>query len=303
MDEPALRARLSRAQLILGDASVTFADLFDDGIAPLGFVSFDMDHYTPTAAVLGHLGDGAGVVRAVLGGTVFGLMGTDAVGRDLAEGLLFGLPVALTIGLAASLLSTLIGACLGLVSGYAGGWTDTLIQRISDVVVNIPVLPLLIFMVFVFRAQLWLIMLVLVAFGWPGLTIMVRAMVLQLRSSPEVESAVTLGASRSRILARHVFPHIAPFVFAQLIFFAPAAILAEAGLSFLGLGDPSLPTWGQILEHGFRSGGVFLGYWWWVVPPGLLIVLTALTFMLLALGMETVVDPRLRRMRPGRRRR
>jgi ABC-type dipeptide/oligopeptide/nickel transport system permease subunit/predicted dehydrogenase len=177
-----------------------------------------------------HADDGVARVRAVLGGTVFGLMGTDAVGRDLAEGLLFGLPVALTIGLAASLLSTVIGAGLGLVSGYTGGWTDTAIQRLSDIVVNIPVLPLLIFMVFVFRAQLWLIMLVLVAFGWPGLTIMVRSMVLQLRSSPEVESAVTLGASRARILARHVFPHIAPFVFAQLIFFAPAAILAcQAG--------------------------------------------------------------------------
>ncbi len=102
------------------------------------------------------------------------------------------------------------------------------------------------------------------------------------------------AASTSHIIWRHVFPHTAPYVFAQLIFFAPGAILAEAGLSFLGLGDPSLPTWGQILEHGFRTGAVFLGYWWWVVPPGLLIVLTALTFMLLALGMETVVNPRLR---------
>ena len=97
-----------------------------------------------------------------------------------------------------------------------------------------------------------------------------------------------------------MFPHLAPFVFAQLIFFAPTAILAEAGLSFLGLGDPAVPTWGQILEHGFRTGAVYLGYWWWVVPPGLLIVLTAVTFMLLSLGMEPVVDPRLRRVRLGR---
>ena len=189
---------------------------------------------------------------------------------------------------------------VGVVSGYAGGRVDTAIQRLADVVVNVPVLPLLIFMVFVLGARLWLILLVLVAFGWPGLTIMVRAMVLQLRSSPEVEAAVTLGASRPRVLARHVFPHLAPFVFAQLIFFAPSAILAEAGLSFLGLGDPSVPTWGQILEAGFRTGAVYLGYWWWVVPPGVLIVLTAVTFMLLSLGMEPVVDPRLRKVRLGR---
>ena len=80
----------------------------------------------------------------------------------------------------------------------------------------------------------------------------------------------------------------------KLVFFAPSAILAEAGLSFLGLGDPAIPTWGQILEYGFRTGAVFLGYWWWVVPPGLLIVVTAVTFMFLALGLEPVMDPRLR---------
>ena len=92
-----------------------------------------------------------------------------------------------------------------------------------------------------------------------------------------------------------MFPHTAPYVFTQLIFFVPAAILAEAGLAFLGLGDPSLPTWGQILENGFRTGAVFLGYWWWVVSPGLMIVITAVTFMLLSLAMEPIVNPRLRR--------
>jgi peptide/nickel transport system permease protein len=97
-------------------------------------------------------------------------------------------------------------------------------------------------------------------------------------------------------MLRHILPQVAPYVLAQLIFTAPSAILAEAGISFLGLGDPSIPTWGQILEHGFRTGGVYVGYWWWVVPPGLLIVLTAITFMLLALGLEPVINPRLRRV-------
>ncbi len=238
--------------------------------------------------------DSVDTVEAVFGGSVFGLMGTDALGRDLAMGLLFGLPIALLIGLATSTVSTIIGTSLGLLSGYAGGRTDQVIQRAADIVANIPVLPLLIFLVFIGGSQLWLILLVLVAFSWPGLTIMVRTMVLQLRHGQEVEAAVSLGASRKRIIARHVFPHTASYIFAQLVFFAPAAVLAEAGLSFLGLGDPSIPTWGQILEHGFRTGAVFLGYWWWVIPPGLLIVLTAVTFMFLALGMESVVDPRLK---------
>jgi peptide/nickel transport system permease protein len=138
-------------------------------------------------------------------------------------------------------------------------------------------------------------MLVLVAFSWPGLTILVRSMVLQLREGQLVEAARGMGASRSRIMRRHVFPQVAPFIVAQMIFFAPAAILAEASLSFLGLGDPSIPTWGQMLEAGFRTGALYVGYWWWVLPPGILIVITALAFMLLALALEPVVDPRLRR--------
>ncbi len=239
-------------------------------------------------------GDSLTEARVVIGGSVFGVMGTDALGRDLALGLLYGLPIALAIGLATSTVSTVLGTSLGLVSGYTGGRTDLAIQRAADIVANIPVLPLLIFLVFIGGSQLWLILLVLVAFSWPGLTIMVRTMVLQLRQGPEVEAAVSLGASRTRIIIHHVFPHTASYVFAQLVFFAPSAVLAEAGLSFLGLGDPTIPTWGQILEHGFRTGAVFLGYWWWVIPPGLLIVITAVTFMLLALGMESIVDPRLK---------
>lgn len=259
------------------------------------FEVLEGDYRLEARVLIADTGDTVGLVRAVVGGSVFGLAGTDALGRDLAEGLLFGLPIALLIGLATSTVSTVIGTTLGLVSGYVGGRTDLVIQRAADIVANVPVLPLLIFLVFILGSKLWLILLILVAFSWPGLTILVRSMVLGLRSSQEVEAARTLGASSAHIIFRHIFPHTAPFVFAQLIFFAPSAILAEAGLSFLGLGDPSLPTWGQILEHGFRTGAVFLGYWWWVVPPGVLIVVTAVAFMLLALGMEPVVNPRLRK--------
>ena len=241
--------------------------------------------------------DSIGSVRFVVGGSLFGLMGTDSLGRDLASGLAFGLPIALLIGVATSLVTTVVGTSLGVMSGYLGGAADMAIQRLADIVSNVPLLPLLIFLVFIFGPHLFLIMLFLVAFSWPGLTILIRSMVLQLRSGQLIEAAVAIGASKWRVMARHIFPQTAPFVFAQLIFFAPAAILAEAGLSILGLGDPSIPTWGQILEQGFRTGAVYVGYWWWVVPPGVLIVITAVTFMLLSLGMEPVVNPRLRRSR------
>jgi peptide/nickel transport system permease protein len=236
-------------------------------------------------------------VKFVVGGSQFGLMGTDSTGRDLARGLIFGFPVALAIGLITAIMATVIGTTMGIISGYTGGKTDIAIQRFSDVLSNIPLLPILMFLAFTLGQKLWIVIAILIVFGWPGMTIVIRSMVLQIRSGQLVEASMSLGASRWRIMLRHIFPQMAPFVFAQMIFFTPAAILAEAGLSFLGLGDPSIPTWGQILDQGFRTGAVYVGYWWWVMPPGILIVLTALTFVLIALGMERVVDPRLRAVR------
>lgn len=236
-------------------------------------------------------------IETVLAGTVYGVMGTDSLGRDIWEGLLYGFPVALLIASLAAVLTTAIGTALGVISGYSGGVTDAVIQRITDVISQVPVLPLLIFLVFLVGPNLWLIILILVAFSWTGLTIVVRSMVLQIRSGQLVEAARALGASRTRIMVRHVLPQVAPFIVAQMIFSAPGAVLAEAGLSFLGLGDPSIPTWGQLLQAGFQTGALYVGYWWWVVPPGVLIIFAALAFTLLALAVEPIVDPRLRR--PG----
>ncbi|MCS7145591.1 MAG: ABC transporter permease [Nitrososphaerota archaeon] len=232
--------------------------------------------------------------RVLIGGEAYGLMGTDVIGRDLAIGLLLGFPISLFIGVVTSVIVTGIGAALGLVSGYMGGKVDNVIQRLADFMNNIPLLPILIFLVFSFGAKLWVIILVFVAFGWPGLTIVTRSIILQLRESQFIESARAVGASSLRILARHIFPHIAPFIIAQIIFFTPSFILLEAALSFLGLGDPSLPTWGQILELGFRSAAVYLGYWWWILPPGLLIIITSITFVMISLGLEPVINPRVR---------
>ncbi|HEU5432446.1 MAG TPA: ABC transporter permease [Thermomicrobiales bacterium] len=252
------------------------------------------DYAVRVQAVVADKADAFAPMTVVMGGTVYGVMGTDGLGRDIWQGLLYGFPIGLLIATLAALLSTVIGASLGILSGYAGGALDTVIQRASDIVSNVPVLPLLIFLVSVLGRHLWLIILILVAFSWPGLTILVRSMVLQLRSGQLVEAARALGASRGRIMRRHIFPQVAPFIVAQMIFFAPGAILAEASLSFLGLGDPSIPTWGQMLEAGFSTGALYIGYWWWILPPGILIVLTALAFTLLALALEPIVDPRLR---------
>lgn len=262
-----------------------------------GFTTLLGDYRLLVQVLVADPKDEVSAVDFVLGGNLYGWMGTDSIGRDLWEGLLYGFPVALLIATLSAIMSTIIGAALGILSGYAGGKTDAIIQRLCDIISNVPLLPLLIFLVFVLGSHLYLILLVLVAFSWPGLTILVRSMVLQIRSGQLVEAAKALGASRSRIMIRHVFPQVAPYIVAQMIFFAPGAILAEASLSFIGLGDPSIPTWGQMLEQGFQTGALYVGYWWWVIPPGVLIVFTAIAYMLLALAMEPIVDPRLRRAR------
>jgi peptide/nickel transport system permease protein len=262
-----------------------------------GYTALKGDYTLKVQFLVADTSDSLQSVSNVYGGNVYGWMGTDSLGRNLWEGLLYGFPVALLIATVTSILSTFIGASLGIISGYSGGKTDSIIQRGADIVANVPTLPLLIFLVFIIGPNLGVILLVLVAFSWPGLTILVRSMVLSLRSGQLVEAARAMGASRWRIMSRHVFPQVAPFIVATLIFTAPAAILGEASLSFLGLGDPSIPTWGQMLESGFRTGAIYVGYWWWVIPPGVLIIVTATAFTMLALAMEQVVDPRLRDQR------
>ncbi|MEM4590291.1 MAG: ABC transporter permease [Nitrososphaerota archaeon] len=237
--------------------------------------------------------DGVEDVSVVLAGTVFGMMGTDTLGRDIAQGLLFGFPVSLSIGLLAAGVTTLLGTSLGMISGYVGGRTDHIIQRAADVTANIPLLPILILLAYTYRPGLILIILLLTLFSWPGLTILVRSMVLQLRNTQLIDAAKSIGATNLRIITRYIAPQVAPYVLGQMILSIPAAILAEAGLSFLGLGDPQIPSWGNILEKAFRTGAIFVGYWWWVIPPGLLIGLTSISFILLALSLEPAINPRL----------
>lgn len=254
--------------------------------------------YKVTVYMHGDKKDSIKLIKVVFGGETYGLLGTDASGRDIAQGLLFGFPVALAIGFFTSVVTTAIGASLGIVSGYKGGRTDEIIQRISDIVYNFPYLPMIILLVFIVSRnpnfpRLLAILGAIIALGWPGLTILIRSMVLSLRQAQFVEAAKAIGARDFRIMFKHIFPNLAPFIFAQMIFFTPGAILAEAALSFLGLGDPNIPTWGQIIEESFYAGAVLNGWWWWVLPPGLLIMLAAITFVFIALGLEPVVNPRL----------
>ena len=173
--------------------------------------------YVFEVEVVGDPRDQIGLVSLVVQGAVYGAMGTDYLGRDLAQGLLFGFPVALFIGDVVALRATLVGMALGIISGYVGGKTDEAIQRFADVMNNLPALPLLMLFVFVLGRSLFNIIFVLVLFGWAGTTIIVRSMVLSIKSSQFVEAAKLAGASNWWIMRRHILPPVLPYSFALII--------------------------------------------------------------------------------------
>ncbi len=232
--------------------------------------------------------------KLVIGGKVYGLLGTDDHRRDLWYGILWGIPVALMIGVLASVISVALGVMYGVVSGYAGGKVDELMMRITDVLMAIPVLPILIALAIVFRPNVLNIIILIALFGWMGISKVARSMALQLKETQFVEAARAVGASAWRIIFRHIAPHILPYAFASLALGIPGAILTEAGLSFLGLGDPTLPTWGTILHDAQVGGAISKGMWWWWLPPGLLIALLSLGFVFVGHAIDEIVNPKLK---------
>ncbi len=232
------------------------------------------------------------VTRArVLG--VYGILGTDIHGRDLWPAILYGLRWALIIGITVAVLSTLIGVFYGVISGYLGGYVDTVMTRVAQVVYSLPVLPLLIMLSYFFGPSIWHVVIILVAFGWSGLVFTVRSMVLQIKENLYVEAARAIGASSWRIIFKHVFPQVLPYTFASMALSVPGAILAEAGLSYLGLGDPNIVTWGKILHDAHANGAVLKGAWWWVIPPGLGIAIVGMTFVFIGYALDRILNPRL----------
>lgn len=235
------------------------------------------------------------VERIVATGSCYGVMGTDALGRDLWQGLLYGVKWALVIGLLTSVLSTVMGAVYGVISGYYGGLKDEVMLRVAQIIYSLPVLPLLILLSYVLRPSIWNLILILVLFAWPGVSFVTRSMALQIKQSVYVEAARALGASDRRIILLYVFPQILPYLFASIALSVPGAILAEAGLSFLGLGDPYTLTWGKILYDAQRGGAVLSGMWWWVVPPGMAIALVGMTFVFIGNAIDAILNPKLKR--------
>lgn len=231
----------------------------------------------------------------ILGGKVYGMMGTDELRRDLSVGLLWGTPLALFIGITVSIGSVLIGLVYGVYAGYKGRATDEALMRFNDIIYAMPALPLLIILAVTVGNSIFLMVGFLVIFGWVGIAKVSRSMALQIKNLQYVEASKLMGQKDYRIIFKHILPQLLPYAFASIAISVPAAITTEAGLSFLGLGDPTFPTWGQILHDASSYSAAARGMWWWVLPPGIMIAITGLAFVFMGQAMDGIVNPRLRR--------
>ena len=233
--------------------------------------------------------------KMVLGGKAYGLMGTDELRRDLAIGLLWGTPLALFIGISVSIGSVVVGLVYGVYSGYKGKKTDEVMMRFNDVIYALPALPFLIILAVTISNSIFLMVGFLMIFSWVGIAKVSRSMSLQIKTRQYIEAAKIMGQKDSKIIFRHILPQLLPYAFASIAISVPAAITTEAGLSFLGLGDPSFPTWGQILHDANTYGAAAQGFWWWIVPPGILIAITGLAFVFIGNALDAIVNPKLKR--------
>jgi peptide/nickel transport system permease protein len=232
----------------------------------------------------------------IIGGKVYGLLGTDELRRDLSIGIVWGTPLALFIGISVSSLSVIIGMIYGVIAGYKGRNTDEAMMRVNDIIYALPALPVLILLAVSVGKSIFLIVGYLIIFGWVGIAKVSRSLALQIKNLQYIEASELMGQSTTRIVMKHILPQLLPYTFASIAISVPGAIITEAGLSFLGLGDPSMPTWGQLLHDANVYGASARGLWWWIVTPGLMIAVTGLAFVLIGTALDAIVNPKMKKV-------
>ncbi|MEW6545753.1 MAG: ABC transporter permease [Bacillota bacterium] len=223
------------------------------------------------------------------------LLGTNDVGQDIFSELVYGARASLTVALSASAVAVGVGVLVGMVSGYYGGLVEDFLMGLADVALVVPGLPLLIVLAVYLGPSLWNIAVIIGLLWWGGVARVVRSRVLSIKSAGFVESSLVMGASHRWVLVRHVAPNLVPILLAKLVLVAAGAMVAEAGLSFVGLGDPTAKSWGTMLHFAFSRGGLTNGLWWWYLPPGLCISLSVLGLSYISFFLEEESDRRLRR--------
>ncbi len=215
------------------------------------------------------------------------ILGTNDLGQDLFSELIAGTRASLFTGLIVSCITVLVGVIVGVASGYLGGWINSLLMRLTDLILVLPFLPLVILISVYLGPSQRNIIIVLSTFFWAGPTRLIRARVLSTRSDTYIEAARALGANPLQIMTGHLWSSVKPLAAVQVVLVASASILAESSLSFLGLGDPSGKSWGTMLYFARASGAFLSDAWkWWVLPTGLMITLTVLGLGLISYNLE-----------------
>ncbi|MEN6624083.1 MAG: ABC transporter permease, partial [Smithella sp.] len=213
-------------------------------------------------------------------------LGTNDMGQDILTILMSASRISLIIGITAAMASVLIGSIVGILAGFFSGMRGEIFTGAIDTVMLIPVLPLLVILAVYLGPGSFNIILVIACVGWCSTARAVRAKVLQLREMAFVEALNGLGFSSSRIIFLHLLPNVLEIVSAKFILSVAGAMISEASLGFLGLGDPQQPGWGKMIHDAFQRGGFANGLWNWYLPPGICITLCVMGFVLLGFYWE-----------------
>ena len=233
------------------------------------------------------------VEPAFLGGEGGYVLGTTAEGYGIFSQLIYGARPALVVGFIAAVMTVGIGTMVGLTAGYYGGYVDDTLMRLVDFVYGLPLLPTAIVLVTLLGPGLDSIIIAFVLLQWRTSARVIRSLVLSLRERSFVKAAKVSGASDWRIISRHIAPNVLPMSFLYGAFAIAWSILTEAGVSFLGLGDPNSVSWGVMLQSARVYSAMTEGTWWWFVPPGVCIALVVISGFLIGRGYEEIVNPEL----------
>ncbi len=229
------------------------------------------------------------------GGSTQYLLGTDQLGRDVLSRLIFGARVSMVVGFTAVIFAGFVGTALGIISGYLGGWVDQVIMRLTDTWLALPALTFAIFLAAIVGPSMWNIVIILGAVYWTRYARIIRAEVLSLKEREFVRLAIVAGCSKSAIMLRHILPNVINSAIVLGTLMLGVVIIAEASLSFLGVGvPPPQPAWGLMLADG--KEGLMVGYWWLTVFPGCCIMLMVLSANLLGDWLRVKLDPQLRQL-------
>jgi peptide/nickel transport system permease protein len=221
-------------------------------------------------------------------------LGTDFIGRDILSQLLVGARIAFLVGITAAFMAVAIGTSVGLISGYLGKKVDMILMRIADIIMVMPgLLVILILSAVIGKLSVWNLVIIIGLLRWASVARVIRSQTLSLRERPYVQAAIVSGASKARIIFRHIGPNVLPLSFLYMTFGVTTAILVEAALAFLGFGDPATVSWGMMLQWVWKTGNMFKAPYW-LLPPGICISLITLSFYCIGRALDEVVNPRLR---------